>query len=341
MKLKTFTADTMSQAMEMVRAELGPDAIIVSSYEGRRGRGVEIRAAVEAAPKPISLLETPRNELASFPVLDQLEEITSADVERLSRSGLSLSHDGTQILRRGLAYHGFSRKLGKALLSACEALATEELETTLTQIIELRFDLSSLALPRTKPLIVVGPPGVGKTAVTAKLAASAVMRGHEPIIVTTDTLRSGAVEQLASIVKLMDQKVHAVDTPQHLCEVIANAAKAGTFVIIDTPATNPFKSSETEDLKRFIESAQASPLGVVAAGGLWSHDYDTLKIFRDLGVRNLILTRMDATKRIGGALSAVDALGLTLTAYSDSPYIAQALRTFTPELLANRILKFE
>lgn len=342
MKLKTFSASTMAEAMEMVRDELGPDAIILSSHEGRRGRGVEIRAAVEAAPAPIDLLDTPpKREMGNFPVLEQPGDLDAKDVERLSNAKISLSHDHGQILKRALGYHGFSRKFGKALLNACEALTTDDLPTTLTQILELRLEIANLSLPRAKPLMVVGPPGVGKTAVTAKLAASAIMRGHKPIIVTTDTLRSGAVDQLASIVKLMDQTVHAVDTPQHLCEVIAHAAKAETFVIIDTPATNPFKTSECEDLKRFIDSAQASPVAVLASGGLWSDDFDTLSAFQQLGAKNVILTRLDATRRLGGALSAVDALGLTLTAYSDSPYIAQALRTFTPEMLAQRILKIE
>lgn len=343
MKLKSFSANTMTEAMEMVRAELGPDAIIISSHEGRRGQGVEIRAAVEANQQPILLTDTPPSKatMGAFPLLEQAEEISTADVKRLSESGLSLAHDGLQKLKRGLAYHGFSRKLGKTLLTACESLENDDLETILTQIMELRFDMTSLVLPDPKPLMVVGPPGVGKTAVTAKLAASAVMRGHKPHIVTTDTLRSGAVDQLASILKLMEQEVHAVDTPQHLLEVVSHAQKSDSFVIIDTPATNPLKQSECEDLKRFLDTSRANPVLVLSAGGLWSHDYDCAKSFGELGVKNLIITRMDASNRIGGALSAADAIGLKLTAYSDSPYIAQALRTVTPEMLASRILKFD
>ena len=47
MRLKSFTAGTMDEAMRQVREALGPDAVIVSSYEGRRGRGVVITAARE------------------------------------------------------------------------------------------------------------------------------------------------------------------------------------------------------------------------------------------------------------------------------------------------------
>ena len=47
MRIRTFMAETMAEAMDQVRIELGPDAIIISTAEGKRGRGAEVRAAIE------------------------------------------------------------------------------------------------------------------------------------------------------------------------------------------------------------------------------------------------------------------------------------------------------
>lgn len=48
MRLKTFTAPSMSEAMQLVKTHLGEDAIIVSTQKGDGGLGVRITAAIEA-----------------------------------------------------------------------------------------------------------------------------------------------------------------------------------------------------------------------------------------------------------------------------------------------------
>ena len=52
MRIKTFTADTMADAMAQVREELGDDAVIVASHQGAKGRGVEVRAAITHTVTP-------------------------------------------------------------------------------------------------------------------------------------------------------------------------------------------------------------------------------------------------------------------------------------------------
>ena len=54
MRLKTFTAPSMPEAMRLVRDQLGPDAIIVSSQPADKGKGVIVTAAIEQAPEPVA-----------------------------------------------------------------------------------------------------------------------------------------------------------------------------------------------------------------------------------------------------------------------------------------------
>lgn len=337
MKLKIFTADTMAKAMEMVRDSLGPDAIIVSTYEGKRGRGVEIRAVVDSPPPPVPKKRN-STEIGSFPVLTKSAADTNRDAPPTRRTLASLRGENLQHLKRALTFHGFSRNLGKAILESCDARDSEDIADSMASFLELRLKMSPLHQFATKPVILVGPPGAGKTAITAKLAARAVLFGQKPLLATTDTLRSGAVEQLASIARLMQLDVHEVDTPNDLSDLVSRARDEGTVALIDTPATNHFKQSEMSDLQRFINAIDAIPTLVLPAGGLWGDDLDTVRAFNTLGVNDLIVTRLDATRRIGGVLSAADALDLNLVACSDSPYIAQGLWPASAEMLATRIL---
>ena len=74
MRIRTFMAETMAEAMDQVRIELGPDAIIISTAEGKRGRGAEVRAAIEE--EDIAPVGSP------FEVEDQLRTKLFAEMER-------------------------------------------------------------------------------------------------------------------------------------------------------------------------------------------------------------------------------------------------------------------
>ncbi len=339
----------MAEAMKLVRDSMGPDAIILSTTERPFGKGVEVRAAVDT-PLPAHLESSKppdMTKVASFPILEDAlhsEGDFSPPSMGIRRAGLPSKAINKEIaqLKRAMVFHGFSRSLAKAVLELYSSLTEEDPRSKLASFLEMRFKFAALSLEETRALMLVGPPGVGKTIAVAKLAAAAVVNGFDTRIVTTDTIRSGAVEQLSSIAELMEIEVDSVSNASELKDLVGtDLISSGSIVLIDTPATNPLRSEEVDDLRRSIRAVNATPLLVLAAGGLWGDDLDVAKTFRDLGVERLILTRLDASRRLGGALSAADAAGLSLTAFSQSPYVAQALRPFEALDLADRILNFE
>ncbi len=337
MRVKTFTAPTMAEAMEQVRRTLGPDAIIISTHEARRGRGAEIRAAVERAPRQEAPICAPES------ITPHTLKPAPSHAAHTAAAQSAPDHGERQWarLRKALVIHGFSKALGNALLNACQAMDEPDLEEALARTIDMRFSLEPVALVPARPLMLIGPPGVGKTATTAKLAARAVLRGHRPRLFTTDTLRTGAVDQLARLAEVMKCTVTAIDTPAAMKTALGNAA-AGTAspapVFIDTPATNPYAHTEIDDLRGFIDAVDAEPILVLAAGSDGAELIDTIKAFRPLGTARVIITRIDASRRLGSVLSAVDACHLTLSQYSQSPYIGAGLETFMPQDVAQRIL---
>jgi len=339
MRVKMFSAPTMAQAMEDVRLALGPDAIIISTYEARRGRGVEIRAAVERRSGPAQIIRETDIAEISPGALKPAPPPASGKKAAARPAGKTVRH--LQPLRKALVAHGFSRRLGHALLAACDAVRAPDLPEALARVIDMRFSMEPIPCAPARPLMLVGGPGVGKTATTAKLAARAVMQGLETHIITTDTLRTGAIDQLGALAQVMKHTVAAADTPgalQDIAEKMAPKAGRAACMVIDTPATNPYNPKEIEDLTAFARAADAEPVLVMAAGHEGAELIETIKAYRPLNITRVIATRFDAARRLGSIFSAIDAGHLTLAQYSQSPYIGAGLENFTPQDIAYKIL---
>ena len=71
MRIRTFIAETMGAAIADIRKTMGPDAIIISTWESPRGRGVEVRAAIEDANIRAELPGGPASN--TLPIDDDLE----------------------------------------------------------------------------------------------------------------------------------------------------------------------------------------------------------------------------------------------------------------------------
>ena len=128
MRLSTFTAPTMTEAMSLVRARLGEDAIIVSTEEDEDGNA-RVTAAVERPERPLP---------AAGP-------------------------DVVDVLNEALSSHGLSPVLIEKILCTALTFHTDDpllaLAGALTAL--LRFTPVESA-PR-RPLLLIGPPGAGKT----------------------------------------------------------------------------------------------------------------------------------------------------------------------------------
>jgi flagellar biosynthesis protein FlhF len=339
MRLKTFTASTMKEAIAVVRQEMGPDAIIVSAYERPRGRGVEVRAAVEGRPaaaapsQPKASQPRPAPTPVSAEPPSAIAQIARRRVGPVKRT--TPPHEAA--LRMSLAYHGVDETHAGAFVEAARKLEGSDATETLAGVLDARLSFTPLPVKPRRPVMLVGGPGVGKTVTCAKLAARARL-AEEPIaVITTDTLRSGAIQQLAKLLSLMGTKLMSADAPESLEAGLLRAAKSGAAVFIDTPGTNPFALGERRDLRRFLAAGDIEPVLVLAAGGDASEMADQAKLFAEIGVRRFIMTRLDAARRLGGLLAAADEAKLGIAHVSLSPYLSEPLSPLSAASLA-RIL---
>jgi flagellar biosynthesis protein FlhF len=187
-----------------------------------------------------------------------------------------------------------------------------------------------------RPLLLVGPPGAGKTLTCAKLATRAVLRGAAPLVVTTDAQRAGAAEQLAAFTRVLGLTMALATGPGALAKALARRAQ-GAPALIDTAGCDPFDPAQREMLRHLADAAQADPVLVLPAGLDPEEAADLARAFAALGARHLVPTRLDLARRLGGVLAAAAAGGLALTEGGTGAGAIDGLTPLTPALIAERL----
>ena len=311
MRVKIFSAPTMAEAMQEVRERLGKDAIIISTHRGGRGRGVQITAAIE---DPAPQAKAPEPAAAMIPDND--------------------------VVYRALLYHRTPGPLAELLAAAARSTEVEPGASAdaLARALDARFTFSPVPESCPRPIMVVGPPGAGKTVTVAKLAARAVIAGRAVHLVTTDTVRAGGVEQLAAFTRILEQPLAAADTPDQLRDALAGR-DPDALCLIDSPGTNPFAEPEVADLMGFLSAAEPEIVLVMAAGSDALEAAEAAEVFAGLGARRSLFTRVDVARRLGGLLAAADAGGLSLCNVSVTPLVAEGLSTINPVSLARLLMR--
>jgi len=313
MRLKTFTAASMPEAMRLVRDALGPDAIIVSSQPGDKGNGVRVTAAIEQPADPAP----------------QLKAAPGADtIDRLTES----------LMRHGVPGYIAERLLAGA--TKAQVRTTDPI-VSLAAALDTVFAFAPMALPEAarrggRPIMLVGPPAIGKTVTVAKLAARAVMARKPVMLVTMDTRRAGAVDQLAAFARVLKVNLAEAADAEELMRVAGDAGDHA--VLIDSGGINPFDAAETSALAAAAEAVHAEPVLLVPAGGDANESAEIAEAFSAIGAGRMIATRVDLARRLGGLLSAAEAGRLAFAEVSVTPQIAEGLSPVNPIALARLLL---
>jgi len=305
MRLKTYHAASLPEAIELAREELGPDAVILSSQPSELGGGIRLTAALDPS--------APEN---------------PADV--LDNGGAAIDEVAT-----ALGFHGVPPALSQRLIAAAAARPANDGEGALAAAVGnvFRFEAKAIAAAKT-PVLLVGPPGAGKTATAAKLCALARLDGRPATLVTMDTVKAGALAQAAILADSMAVTLRQATDEASLLEAVA-ASAGGGLVMVDTVGANPFDAREQGVLRRVAQAISATVVLVLPAGGDALESADLALAFAEVGAGLLCPTRLDASRRLGGVLAAAGAADLALFAAGVAPQIAGGLIPLDPEVLAS------
>lgn len=160
----------------------------------------------------------------------------------------------------------------------------------------------------------IGPTGVGKTTTLAKIAAQAVLtHGRDSVaLITTDRFRIGAQEQLRNYARILNVPLHVARDEQHLAELLP-AVSSKRLVLIDTAGMSPRDMHMMDALKNLpVINERLNVLLVLSAQAQYSAMVDAINRFQVLPLAGMILTKLDETVLLGGALAALIHGGLPL-----------------------------
>lgn len=330
MRLKTFQAATMSEAMDLVRQALGEEAIIVSTYTHRNGGGVEITAAVEQHVDD-DFVTTQAQALRYGQGNGRLfvpDEDFGADGGDAADLG--------ETLTAVLAWHGVPFRTAERLVQSALRIGLDDPVGALAEVLDETYRFPGLSGDN-RPLILIGPPGSGKTIATAKIAARCVMERRPVYVISCDDSRAAAGEQLAALCRVMNTPFLDVSGPRELAAAI-DAAPADTKLVIDTAGINLHAGDERTKLKGLIQASGAEPVAVFAAGSDAMEVGELAAQAVALGARRFIATRLDAARRFGALIAAADLGGLAFADASASGFVGKGFERLDALALAHRLL---
>lgn len=361
MNVRKFIARTSREALHMVRAELGDDAVILSNR--KVADGVEIMALPQAelvgidsqhrpapsspAPAPSAGKPAAEEESASLKLEQQgiLSEIKSMrdmlqdQLACLGWSDMQQRDPKKTRLLRNLLNSGFSPVLSRQLLDRMPAQGDMD---WVRQVLEKNLRVAN---PEDDVVVkggvyaLVGPTGVGKTTTTAKLAARAVVRyGAEKVaLITTDSYRIGAYEQLRIYGKILGVAVHAVRDTEDL-QLTLSALKHKHLVLIDTIGMGQ-RDSRVAAQAEMLEATGVKRLLLLNATSGGNTLDDVVRIYNGPGVIGCITTKLDEAVTLGTALDVVIRYKLPLHYIANGQRVPEDLHEVNREYLLHRALK--
>lgn len=185
---------------------------------------------------------------------------------------------------------------------------------------------------RLPALLVIGPPGAGKTALIARLAAR--LDPRRVLAITTDVANTGGLRQLEEYMNVLGMALAVAKDEAALEEAVAGASRR--IVLIDTPAAVPGAADET--LRAFKAAAGAEAVLAMPAD-LDAAEAQTLGEWAgNIGAGLMVATRLDLARRVGSVMAAADSGGLAPFAAALTPHFAYGLKALPPAMLARRIL---
>ncbi len=186
----------------------------------------------------------------------------------------------------------------------------------------------------------IGPTGVGKTTNLAKLAAHYAVRERARVaLVTADTYRIGATEQLKIYANIIGLPMTVAEDPKAMASAI-RACRDCDLVLIDTAGGSQFNMRQISELKETLGAAQPDEVMLVLGANTQLEELRNIVTnFKCLDPKSLFFTKLDETRRFGVMFSLIAEAGLPLGYLSTGQNVPDDIALARPAALANLIVE--
>ncbi len=210
---------------------------------------------------------------------------------------------------------------------------------TIADLVQTTGDILPV-LGAKKRLALIGPTGVGKTTTIAKLAAAYLLMGGKSVaMVTIDTYRIAAVEQLKVYGEIMNLPVEVVISPEQLREVLQRHSNKD-LVLIDTAGRSPKDDVSLNELQEFLAVDPEIEAHLVLSATTRERDlYETASRFGALDPKSLLMTKLDECTSLGVLLNVHLRNNCPLSYLTNGQKVPEDLVQANAELVSALILE--
>ncbi|MGB2992487.1 MAG: flagellar biosynthesis protein FlhF [Paenisporosarcina sp.] len=377
MRLKTYTVNNMTQVIPMIKRDLGEDALILNTKKVKTGgflgffkqEKLEVIAAVETKPsEPIRSIEPIKTESQPSKMKETSVDIESENSSVMKDENLNELMSELKSLKQFMFQVIDEDRLPEALKALNIKLnaqgITEEVQSEILGKLMLMLEqhpnytedkLHALARKEIIKLInahkkrpsrkkvdiicFIGPTGVGKTTTIAKIAADYLLSEEKKVgLITSDTYRIAAVEQLKTYAGILNIPIRVVESSADLTVAMDDLSECD-IILMDTAGRNYQQKQYIDDLQQMLPEKKKIQINLVLS--LTSKYEDMKKIidnFQTIAMDQLILTKKDETSSSGAILNLIYHYSIPIRYIANGQNVPDDILTVTPEMIANFVL---
>ncbi len=349
MKIKKVQATSIQEALAEIRREFGPDAIILHTKQLRNNRvdssgpQVEVTAGIDQEPDTSSEVkrEQPRqapvhaSPTANEDLHNQMERMQKL-IEHLTQElqypdvqNLPLAYRETYL---HLVQQEVESRAAKVLIKDSrdylgDHADQEEIIAYLQESIEKRFTQDSTQAFQSqgqKVIVLVGPTGVGKTTTIAKLATQkSVEEGRSVALITADTFRVAAADQLRVFADLLDLPLEVVYTPTEMKKALEKFQDYD-YVYIDTTGRSQKDHDNLKSIHQLIKAASPDEIHLLL--GASTSKSTLLQItekFSLFEITDVLITKVDEAETVGNLYSLFEKFQLPISYFTNGQNVPE------------------
>ncbi|QHA93878.1 flagellar biosynthesis protein FlhF [Bacillus sp. N1-1] len=378
MKIKRYVVTHLREAMPLIRQELGQDAVILNTKKVKVGgifglfrkQRLEVLAALdeekvakeETEFATLLQSEKKRREEAPERVEEQKPKVDKQPVEADAQV-LGELKSMKEIMMQMME----NERLPKQLKQVQAFLETQEFSQAIRSSVMAELLIKSKSYPsytkedaftwmrqefvkriknypsiRSEPKKIrcfVGPTGVGKTTTIAKIAGNLLLKERQSVgLITSDTYRIAAVEQLRTYADILGIPMEVVQSPADLGQSLERLSSCD-IILMDTAGRNYQQYSYITQLETLLSGQEMSITLMLSL----THRYSDMKLiadnFHSLGVSEVIMTKMDETTVRGPIFNFMEDYNLPITILTTGQNVPDDLVRTTPEFLLDLLME--
>jgi flagellar biosynthesis protein FlhF len=372
MRIKSYYARTIEDAMGQASQELGPDAMLVNS------RKSPPEAVHLGAYEVVFAIDAPVMDPGSTAMRDpaagnSLGDRLSTDVAELKKELEGMRRVLTRTAFGPATWTGASPTISDGYASLIAGEVSPELARDLVQGAEARLAPGRPAISRirqrpdnaafqralvdemqsrftvqpvlgrgeakTRIVALVGPPGSGKTSTLVKLAINYGLASRRPVLLlSSDTYRVAAAEQLRSFAAILGVGFQVMETVTSLAQTIEEN-RGKELIFIDTPGLSAGELEDSGDLAGFLSTRPDIDTQLVLSASMKSADLTrVVDSFQPFKPQRLIFTKLDETTSFGPILNEAVRTGRPLSFFANGQRIPEDLEAVSPRRVIELIL---